>query len=158
MATCRGQSKIARGAPFFSSVAMTGGHIPCLDRLRDRTIDLCSIDNVSWDFSGRFRPDAAAEFRVLAETVVSPSRRRSNCSAMLPPQRFVARSNLQISPCPILPPLRGLLSTNRKQSRLASPSSDSAETSFVSDNSIDVFAAEALSERRALPSPNFGSL
>lgn len=66
-------AKIADGKPFFSSVVMTGGHMPSLDRLRDRTIDLCSIDNVTWGFLIKFRPQAAAEFRMIGETVASPS-------------------------------------------------------------------------------------
>lgn len=40
-------AQIAGGKPF-SSVVMTGGLIPSLDRLIDRTIDACSIDNVTW--------------------------------------------------------------------------------------------------------------
>jgi ABC-type phosphate/phosphonate transport system substrate-binding protein len=66
-------ARIAGGKPFFSSVVMTGGHIASLDRLLDRTIDVCSIDNVTWGFFKKFRPDSAARFRVLDETVSSPS-------------------------------------------------------------------------------------
>ena len=66
-------ARIAGGKPFFSSVVMTGGHVASLDRLLDRIIDVCSIDNVTWGFFHKFRPDAAARFRVLDETVSSPS-------------------------------------------------------------------------------------
>lgn len=66
-------AKIAGGKPFFASVVMTGGHMPSLDKLRDGSIDLCSIDNVTWGFLKKYRPAAAAAFRVLAETVDSPS-------------------------------------------------------------------------------------
>jgi ABC-type phosphate/phosphonate transport system substrate-binding protein len=66
-------ARIASGKPFFASVVMTGGHIPSLDKLRDGSIDLCSIDNVTWGFFKKNRPAAAAAFRVLAETIDSPS-------------------------------------------------------------------------------------
>lgn len=66
-------ARIAEGRPFFSSVVMTGGHVASLDRLLDRTIDVCSIDNVTWGFFRKFRPGAAARFRVLDETPPSPS-------------------------------------------------------------------------------------
>lgn len=66
-------ARIAGGKPFFSAVVMTGGHIPSLDRLLDRAIDVCSIDNVTWWFLKKFRPDSAVQFRVLDETVSSPS-------------------------------------------------------------------------------------
>jgi ABC-type phosphate/phosphonate transport system substrate-binding protein len=66
-------ARIAGGKPFLSSVVMTGGHIASLDRLLDRTIDVCSIDNVTWGFFRKFRPDSAARFRILDETVSSPS-------------------------------------------------------------------------------------
>ncbi len=66
-------ARIAGGKPFFSSVVMTGGHVASLDRLLDRTIDVCSIDNVTWGFFRKFRSDSAARFRVLDETLPSPS-------------------------------------------------------------------------------------
>jgi len=66
-------ARLAGGKPFFSSVVMTGGHIASLDRLLAGAIDVCSIDNVTWGFLKKFRPDAAAHFRVLDETISSPS-------------------------------------------------------------------------------------
>jgi ABC-type phosphate/phosphonate transport system substrate-binding protein len=66
-------ARIAGGKPFFSSVVMTGGHPASLDRLLDHTVDLCSIDNVTWGFFKKFRPKSAAQFRILDETVSSPS-------------------------------------------------------------------------------------
>ncbi len=66
-------ARLAGGKPFFSSVVMTGGHVASLDRLLDGTIDVCSIDNVTWGFFQKFRPDAATRFRILDETVSSPS-------------------------------------------------------------------------------------
>jgi ABC-type phosphate/phosphonate transport system substrate-binding protein len=66
-------ARIAGGKPFFSSVVMTGGHVASLERLGERRIDVCSIDNVTWGFLKKFRPIAAKQYRVLEETVSSPS-------------------------------------------------------------------------------------
>jgi ABC-type phosphate/phosphonate transport system substrate-binding protein len=54
-------ARIAGGKPFFSSVVMTGAH------------DVCAVDNVTWGFFRQFRPLAATRYRVLEETVSSPS-------------------------------------------------------------------------------------
>jgi ABC-type phosphate/phosphonate transport system substrate-binding protein len=64
---------IAAGKPFFSSVVMTGGHIASLDLLLAGAIDVCSIDNVTWGFLQKYRLNAARCFRVLDETIASPS-------------------------------------------------------------------------------------
>jgi ABC-type phosphate/phosphonate transport system substrate-binding protein len=66
-------ARIAGGKPFFSSVVMTGGHVRSLERLGDRSIDVCSVDNVTWGFFRKFRPDVAQRYRILDETVTSPS-------------------------------------------------------------------------------------
>ena len=66
-------ARIAGGKPFFSSVVMTGGHVGSLERLGDRSIDVCSVDNVTWGFFRKFRPAAARRYRILDETVTSPS-------------------------------------------------------------------------------------
>lgn len=66
-------ARIAHGRPLFSSVVMTGGHLASLLRLQDGSIDLCSIDNVTWGLLGKYRPDLARRFRVLDQTVSSPS-------------------------------------------------------------------------------------
>jgi ABC-type phosphate/phosphonate transport system substrate-binding protein len=66
-------ARIAGGKPFFSSVVMTGGHIASLERLGGRSIDVCSIDNVTWGFFKKFRPVAAKRYRILDETIASPS-------------------------------------------------------------------------------------
>src|SRR6202012_2255247 len=55
------------------SVVMTGGHVGSLERLGDGTIDVCSIDNVTWGFFKKFRPVVARRYRILDETVTSPS-------------------------------------------------------------------------------------
>jgi ABC-type phosphate/phosphonate transport system substrate-binding protein len=66
-------ARIAGGKPFFSSVVMTGGHVASLERLDENGIDACSIDNVTWGFFKKFRPLAAKRYRILDETVFSPS-------------------------------------------------------------------------------------
>jgi ABC-type phosphate/phosphonate transport system substrate-binding protein len=66
-------ARIAGGEPFFSSVVMTGGHVGSLERLGDRSIDVCSVDNVTWGFFRKFRPVVAQRYRILDETVTSPS-------------------------------------------------------------------------------------
>jgi ABC-type phosphate/phosphonate transport system substrate-binding protein len=66
-------ARIAGGRPFFSSVVLTGGHVASLAHLADRSIDVCSIDNVTWGFFTKFRPVAAKRYRILDGTVSSPS-------------------------------------------------------------------------------------
>jgi ABC-type phosphate/phosphonate transport system substrate-binding protein len=66
-------ARIAGGKPFFSSVVMTGGHVASLERLGKGSIDLCSIDNVTWGLFKKFRPLVAHRYRVLDETASSPS-------------------------------------------------------------------------------------
>jgi ABC-type phosphate/phosphonate transport system substrate-binding protein len=52
---------------------MTGAHIASLEQLETRSIDACSIDSVTWGFFKKFRHSAAERFRILDETVSSPS-------------------------------------------------------------------------------------
>ena len=66
-------ARIAGGKPFFSSVVMTGGHVASLERLDESSIDVCSIDNVTWGLFRKFRPVNAQRYRILDETVSSPS-------------------------------------------------------------------------------------
>jgi ABC-type phosphate/phosphonate transport system substrate-binding protein len=66
-------ARIAGGKRFFSSVVVTGGHVTSLERLDESNIDICSIDNVTWGFFKKFRPVAAERYRILDETVSSPS-------------------------------------------------------------------------------------
>jgi ABC-type phosphate/phosphonate transport system substrate-binding protein len=66
-------ARIAGGKRFFSSVVITGEHVASIERLGDHSIDVCSIDNVTWGFFRKFRPVAAKRYRILDETVTSPS-------------------------------------------------------------------------------------
>jgi ABC-type phosphate/phosphonate transport system substrate-binding protein len=66
-------ARIAGGMPLFSSIVITGAHVRSLERLDAGSIDVCSIDNVTWGFFRKFRPGAAERYRILDETVSSPS-------------------------------------------------------------------------------------
>lgn len=66
-------ARVAGGQPFFASVTITGAHIESLARLADGSIDVCSIDNVTWGLFKKFRPEAAQSYRILDKTISSPS-------------------------------------------------------------------------------------
>ncbi|WP_342726485.1 PhnD/SsuA/transferrin family substrate-binding protein [Bradyrhizobium sp. B097] len=66
-------ARIAGGKPFFSSVVVTGAHVASLQRLDEATIDVCSIDSVTWGYFRQLRPTAATRYRILTETLPSPS-------------------------------------------------------------------------------------
>jgi ABC-type phosphate/phosphonate transport system substrate-binding protein len=57
----------------FRAVVLTGSHVQSLAQLVDGTIDLCSVDCVTWGFVARFEPELAKRVRVLAPTASSPS-------------------------------------------------------------------------------------
>ncbi|HVH79139.1 MAG TPA: PhnD/SsuA/transferrin family substrate-binding protein, partial [Stellaceae bacterium] len=69
----RALAEIAGGKPFFREVIETGGHPASLDRLLRGEGDVASIDCVTYAFWRHYRPEAAAQVRILAETPVSPS-------------------------------------------------------------------------------------
>lgn len=66
-------ARLAGGRAFFSSVVITGAHTASLERLDEGSIDLCSVDCVTWGLFKKLRPVAAERYRVLAETEASPS-------------------------------------------------------------------------------------
>jgi len=65
-------ARIAGGKSVFSSVVMTDAHVTSLERLAEKSIDVCSIDSVTWGFFKKFRPAAAEQYRILDETASSP--------------------------------------------------------------------------------------
>jgi ABC-type phosphate/phosphonate transport system substrate-binding protein len=65
-------ARVAGGRPFFSSVVITGAHVTSLQYLAEGTIDACSIDSVTWGLFKKYRHVAAAQYRILDETVSSP--------------------------------------------------------------------------------------
>jgi len=66
-------AEIAGGRPFFSKIIETGGHPASLDRLLRGEGDAASIDCVTYAFWRRHRPQAAAQTRIIGETVPSPA-------------------------------------------------------------------------------------
>jgi hypothetical protein len=56
-----------------ADVAKIHGHVASLERLYESSIDLCSIENVTWGLFKKFRPLDAQRYRVFDETVSSPS-------------------------------------------------------------------------------------
>jgi ABC-type phosphate/phosphonate transport system substrate-binding protein len=69
----RALAEIAGGKPFFGKVIETGGHPASLERLLRGEGDAASIDCVTFAFWRKYRPEAAARVRILAETPPSPS-------------------------------------------------------------------------------------
>jgi len=64
---------IARGAPFFHAIVVTGSHQASLDALAQGRADLASIDCVTFALIGRGRPELIERVAVVAETPPSPS-------------------------------------------------------------------------------------
>jgi ABC-type phosphate/phosphonate transport system substrate-binding protein len=69
----RALAEIAGGEPLFRRIVKTGGHPASLDRLMLGEGDVASIDCVTYAFWKHYRPEAAAQVRILAETPVSPA-------------------------------------------------------------------------------------
>jgi ABC-type phosphate/phosphonate transport system substrate-binding protein len=69
----RALAEIAGGKPFFRAVIETGGHPASLERLLRGEGDVASIDCVTYAFWRKYRPEAAAQVRVLAKTPPSPA-------------------------------------------------------------------------------------
>jgi ABC-type phosphate/phosphonate transport system substrate-binding protein len=69
----RALAEIAGGKAFFRTVIETGGHPASLDRLLRGEGDVASIDCVTFAFLRRYRPSAAARFRIIGETPPSPA-------------------------------------------------------------------------------------
>jgi ABC-type phosphate/phosphonate transport system substrate-binding protein len=69
----RALAEIAGGEPFFRQVIETGRHPASLERLLRGEGDVASIDNVTYAFWRKYRPEAAARVRILAETPPSPA-------------------------------------------------------------------------------------
>ena len=92
----RALAEIAGGKPFFREVIETGGHPASLDRLIRGEGDVASIDCVTYAFWSRYRPEAAARVRILAETPVSPAIPFVTSVATPPAIVEILRSALQI--------------------------------------------------------------
>jgi ABC-type phosphate/phosphonate transport system substrate-binding protein len=64
---------IAGGAPFFSSIAMTGSHEASVAAVAEGRADLVSIDCVSFALLGRGRPELIERVAVVVESAQSPN-------------------------------------------------------------------------------------
>ena len=64
---------IAGGAPFFSSVVVTGAHEASVEAVAEGRGDLASIDCVTFALLRRGRPDLIGRVAVVAESPLSPS-------------------------------------------------------------------------------------
>ena len=69
----RAIADIARGIPFFGSTVETHSQHGNLDRVAQREADATCVDNVTYAYFVRCRPDAASLTRILAVTPPSPS-------------------------------------------------------------------------------------
>ena len=69
----RALAEIAGGQRFFRAVVETGGHPASLDGLLRGDGDVASIDCVTYAFWSHYRPEAAAQLRVIGETPSSPA-------------------------------------------------------------------------------------
>ena len=63
---------IAGGAPFFSSIVVTGSHEASVAAVAEGQADLASIDCVSFALLGRGRPELIERVAIVAESPLSP--------------------------------------------------------------------------------------
>src|SRR5262249_16782033 len=68
----RAIAELAGGRPFFGQLTETGSHPGNLDRIARGEADATVVDNVTYAFWRRYRPDAASRTPILARTPPSP--------------------------------------------------------------------------------------
>jgi ABC-type phosphate/phosphonate transport system substrate-binding protein len=69
----RAIADIAGSRPFFGKITETGSHPGNLDRIARGEGDATVVDNVTYAFWAKYRPEAAIRVRVLAHTPPSPA-------------------------------------------------------------------------------------
>ena len=69
----RALADIAEGRRFFAEVVETGSHPGNLDHIARGEADATVVDNMTYAFWVKYRPEAAARVRVLARTPPSPA-------------------------------------------------------------------------------------
>ncbi len=69
----RALAAIADGHPFFAKVIETGSHPGNLDRIARGEADATAVDNVTYAFWRRYRPEAARQVQILVRTPPSPA-------------------------------------------------------------------------------------
>ncbi len=62
----------AKGERFFASLRWSGAHQASIDLLREGSIDVCSVDSVTYHLLARCQPERTAGLRVLARTAMAP--------------------------------------------------------------------------------------
>ena len=135
----RALAEITGGKPFFRRIIETGGHPASLDRLIHGDGDVASIDCVTYGFWRHYRPQAAAQVRILAATPISPAIPFVTSAATLPavveilrtalktlgndPRYAAARAGLMISGIADVPDAAyaGLLDYEREAAELGHP-------------------------------------
>jgi ABC-type phosphate/phosphonate transport system substrate-binding protein len=65
-------ASVAGGAPFFSSIVVTGSHEASVEAVAEGQADLASIDCVSFALLSRGRPELVERVAVTAESALSP--------------------------------------------------------------------------------------
>lgn len=65
-------ARIAGGAPFFSSVKESGGHLASLHAVAEGVADIASVDAVCWALACRELPDLASKLRSIGRTASVP--------------------------------------------------------------------------------------
>ncbi len=78
---------IARGAPFFRAVVVTGSHEASVTAVAEGRADLASIDCVSFALIERGRPELVERVAIVAESPLSPGPAVHRERATLGPRR-----------------------------------------------------------------------
>jgi ABC-type phosphate/phosphonate transport system substrate-binding protein len=65
-------ASVARGAPFFHAVIVTGSHEASVEAVAEGRADLASIDCVTFALLGRGRPELLERVAIVAESPLSP--------------------------------------------------------------------------------------
>jgi len=63
---------LARGAPFFSEVKVTGGHKPSMKLVIEGAADVAAVDGVTLALVARYRPQMRAALRTIAQSPLAP--------------------------------------------------------------------------------------
>jgi len=92
----RALADIAGGRAFFSEVIETGSHPGNLDRIARGEADATAVDNVTYAFWCCYRPEAAQQVRILAETPLSPAIPFVTSVATPPPTVQILRKALNV--------------------------------------------------------------
>jgi ABC-type phosphate/phosphonate transport system substrate-binding protein len=110
---------VAGAKPFFSKVAISGGHANSLALVASGAADVCAIDCVTHAMLARYRPAAVANLRILGDTVAAPGLpyvtradasddllkrlRAALGAALAEPKLAAARDDLLITGAEVLP-------------------------------------------------------